>query len=99
VIDSKGRFKGAVMLDEVTQAVARNLTRMDEFVQESELQIGPDEPIEGLIPLAASSNNPVAVVDEEGRLVGEVPHAALLLGMMGEEDEEAIVKENNNSGA
>ncbi len=99
VIDSKGHFKGAVMLDEVTRAIARNLSRMDEFVQASELQIGPDEPIEELIPLAASSGNPVAVVDEEGRLVGEVPHAALLLGMMGEEDEEAIVKENNYSGA
>jgi len=48
------------------------------------LQIGADQPIEEVVPLAATSDNPVAVVDEDERLIGEVPRTELLLGMAGE---------------
>jgi hypothetical protein len=40
----------------------------------------------------------VAVVDEDGRLVGEVPHYALLMGMMGEDTGEEIVKLTEENG-
>jgi len=86
VVDSWSRLKGIIMLDEVTRAIARDITRLDEVTREDSLQIGPDQPIEELIPLTAASDRPVAVVDENGRLVGEVPRVALLLGMAGEEN-------------
>ena len=94
VIDSRGHFMGSVMLDDVVHAAAHSVARLEEIVEESELQIGPDQPIEEIIPLAATSENPVAVVDEDGRLVGEVPRVALLMGMMGEETGEEIAKLN-----
>ena len=100
VVDADGRFKGAVTLDEVTQAAAQNVSRLEDMALESELRIGPDETIEEVIPLAASSDHPVAVVDENGLLVGEVPHYALLMGIMGEETGEELAKlngENNNA--
>jgi hypothetical protein len=31
-------------------------------------------------------DNTVAVVNEDGRLIGEVPRVALLIGMMGKEE-------------
>jgi len=91
VVDSKSYLKGAITLDEIRQAIKQNAARLDEVVEESPLQVGPDQPIEEVIPLAASSGNSVAVVDEDGKLIGEVPHVALLEGMSG--------KENNNGAA
>ena len=41
----------------------------------------PDAYIEDLIPLAAQTEHPIAVVNEEGRLLGEVHRGALLTGM------------------
>ena len=51
----------------------------------------PDAYIEEIIPMAAETEHPIAVVDEAGRLVGEVHRGALLTGMVdgvGEEEEE-----------
>ena len=86
IVDSWGRLSGVITLNEVARAIVRHVQRLDEVAREHALQIGPDQPIEEVIPLAASSDNPVAVVDEEGRLIGEVPRVALLLGMMGKEN-------------
>jgi glycine betaine/proline transport system ATP-binding protein len=54
-------------------------------VKGNAIQIGPDQPIEEVIPLAATTDNPVAVIDEDERLIGEVPRTELLLGIAGEE--------------
>ena len=86
IVDSWGRLSGVITLNEVARAIVRHVQRLDEVAREHALQIGPDQAIEEVIPLAASSDNPVAVVDEGGRLIGEVPRVALLLGMMGKEN-------------
>lgn len=91
VVDSRSQLRGVINLDEVREAISHNVAKLDEVVKESPLQIGPDQPIEEVIPLSASSDNPIAVVDEDGKLIGEVPHVALLEGMSG--------KENNNDSA
>ena len=41
----------------------------------------PDAYIEDLIPMAASTEHPIAVVNDDGRLMGEVHRGALLTGM------------------
>ena len=91
VVDSGSQLRGVINLDEVREAISHNVAKLDEVVKESPLQVGPDQPIEEVIPLSASSDNPVAVVDEDGKLIGEVPHVALLEGMSG--------NENNNDSA
>ena len=47
----------------------------------------PDAYIEDLIPMAAQTEHPIAVVNEEGRLLGEVHRGALLTGMSDEATE------------
>lgn len=47
----------------------------------------PDAYIEDLIPMAASTEHPIAVVNEDGRLLGEVHRGALLTGMSEETTE------------
>ena len=86
VVDSGSRLRGVITLGEVRQAMTRNVAKLDEVVKASSLQIGPEQPIEEVIPMAASSDNPIAVVDEDGKLIGEVPHLALLSGMAGKEN-------------
>jgi glycine betaine/proline transport system ATP-binding protein len=55
---------------------------------EYQVTVGPDAYIEEIIPLAARTESPIAVVDKEGRLLGEVHRGALLAGMT-ESSEEA----------
>ena len=51
------------------------------------LTASPNAYIEELIPLAAESDQPIAVVDGDGRLLGEVHRGALLAGMSEEAKE------------
>ena len=48
---------------------------------EYQFSVAPNAYIEEMIPLAAGTERPIAVVDKEGRLLGEVRRGALLAGM------------------
>lgn len=86
IMDPGRRLRGVITLDESRQAIRDGVTRLSKMVKGNALQIGPDQPIEEVIPLAAATDNPVAVVDEDERLIGEVPRTELLLGMTGKEN-------------
>ena len=86
VMDPGRRLRGVITADEAKQAAKDGVARLSKIVKGNALQISPDQPLEELIPLAAASDNPVAVVDEDERLIGEVPRTELLLGMVGEEN-------------
>jgi len=86
VMDPGRRLRGIITFDEAKQAIKEGVTRLSKMVKGNALQIGPDQPIEELIPLAATTDNPVAVIDEDERLIGEVPRVALLWGMTAEEN-------------
>jgi len=90
ILDPGRRLRGVIARDEARQAIKDGVVRLSKMVKGNALQIGPDQPIEEVIPLAATSDYPVAVVDEDERLIGEVPRTELLMGMAGEE--------NNNGG-
>ncbi len=90
ILDPGRRLRGVVTQEEAKQAAKNGVIRLSKMVKGNALQIGPDQPIEEVIPLAAATDNPVAVIDEDERLIGEVPRTELLLGMSGEE---------NNNGA
>jgi len=96
VMDPGRRLRGIITLNEARQAIKDGVTRLSKVVKGNALQIGPDQPIEEVIPLAATSDNPVAVVDEDERLIGEVPRVALLLGMMAEEKNNNAAQHVNN---
>ena len=42
---------------------------------------GPETPIEDIIPLAARSRHPIAVVSDDGKLLGEIRRGTLLTGI------------------
>lgn len=86
IIDPGRRLRGVLTFDEVRQAIKNGVARLSKIVKGNALRIGADRPLEEVIPLAATSHLPVAVIDEDERLIGEVPRTELLLGMTGEEN-------------
>jgi len=86
LMDPGRRLRGVITLDEARQAAKNGVIRLSKMAKGNALQIGADQPIEEVIPLAAATDNPVAVIDEDERLIGEVPRTELLLGMAGKEN-------------
>jgi Mg/Co/Ni transporter MgtE len=85
VVDSQDKLIGVIKSEDIRQAVIRNICRLCEVKIEAAVRIGADQPIRELLPLAASSDCTIAVVDENEKLIGEVSREALLLGMIGKE--------------
>jgi glycine betaine/proline transport system ATP-binding protein len=83
VVNPQDRLIGVVNSGEIKQAIASNFGRLDEITIRKAYQIGPDQPIERLTPLMAACDDTVAVVDENERLIGEVPRVALLEALAG----------------
>jgi len=86
VMDPGRRLRGVITSDEARKAVKDGVIRLSKIVKGNALQIDADQPLEEVIPLAATSDLPVAVIDEDERLIGEVPRTELLLGITGEEN-------------
>ncbi|MDP6043187.1 MAG: glycine betaine/L-proline ABC transporter ATP-binding protein [Dehalococcoidales bacterium] len=86
ILDPGRRLRGVITRDEAKQAIKDGITRLSKLVKGNALQIGPNQPIEEVIPLAATSDNPVAVIDEDERLIGEILRTELLLGMTREDN-------------
>ena len=77
VIDEKMRFVGVLTLEDAMKARAENLP-IDSFIIKDADRVAPDAVVADIMPLAAHTRFPIAVVDEEGRLKGIVSKAAVL---------------------
>ncbi len=54
---------------------------LESFAQQEYPSTSPDTPVEQVLPLVAEGNLPVAVLDEERRLLGVVTRSALIEAM------------------
>ena len=80
--------KGILTEDRAAALARRKVERLEDVELDEVLTTSPDEYIEDIIPLAAQTHYPIAVVGANGRLVGEVHRGALLAGMAETADEE-----------
>jgi glycine betaine/proline transport system ATP-binding protein len=71
---------GHLTLDEAARALERGVT-LGDVVNRDGPRVAPRTLVEELVPLAAEHDGPIAVVDEGGRLMGEVHRAAILSSM------------------
>ena len=81
VLDSARILMGVVTVDQAAAAVLRRVTSLQELdLPESPLcpRVSPETSIDELIPLAAETECPISVVNDEGRLVGVIPRTTLL---------------------
>ena len=87
-----GDLKGLVTEDRAAGLTRDRVERLGDVEIEPAMVASPDDFIEDIIPLAAQTHHPIAVVNEAGILVGEVHRGELLAGMveggLGEADKE-----------
>ncbi len=77
-----GTLKGLVTEDSAARMARDRVERLRDVQIESATVASPDDYIEEIIPLAAQTDHPIAVVDESGILVGEIHRGELLAGMV-----------------
>ena len=75
-------LKGLVTEDRAAALARDHVEQLRDVQVESVMTASPDDYIEDIIPMAARTHHPIAVVDEEGRLIGEIHRGALLAGMV-----------------
>ena len=92
-----GDLKGLLTEDRAAALARDRVERLQDVQTESVVTTSPDDYIEDIIPLAARTHHPIAVVDESGLLVGEIHRGALLAGMveggLGEADTHVVQEE------
>lgn len=85
VTDRAGKLLGIARIDEVSKLARENREELASVVDREVEIVGPDAPIDEIIPLFLKSAYPVAVVDGERTLKGIIFKASVLAGIAGEE--------------
>lgn len=78
VVDANRRLKGIVTMEQAIAAARNGQTTAEEIAQQEFPSTSPDTPVEQLLPLVAEGNVPVAVLDEEQRLLGVITRSVLI---------------------
>ncbi|GAB2764327.1 quaternary amine ABC transporter ATP-binding protein [Streptomyces bullii] len=81
VLDSDGHIVGVARDDRLAQAVREGRTSLRECLVDSYEATGSDALLVDLCPRVGQHTVPLAVTDDDGRLVGVVPRATLLTAL------------------
>ena len=74
-------LRGILTEDQAAALARQRVERLEDIQTEPVMTAGPDDYIQDIIPMAAQTEHPIAVVNEQDRLLGEVHRGALLAGM------------------
>ncbi|PZC47297.1 MAG: glycine betaine/proline transport system ATP-binding protein [Chloroflexi bacterium] len=81
VVNDKGECVGSVTVDEVARASKAGSTDLASAMNGSTKPVSKDTSFGQLIPLSLASDRPIPVVDDDGKLVGEVHREKLAAGL------------------
>jgi len=84
VVGDGNILKGILTQDRITDLANQRIGILEAAQTEGLATTSPATFIEKIIPLAAETEHFIAVVDDEGRLLGEIHRRALLAGMVDE---------------
>ena len=74
-------LRGILTAEQVKAMAAQGRSTLEEVQVTPALTTSPETYLEEIIPIAAKSGHPVAVVDDDGSLLGEIRRSALLTGI------------------
>jgi glycine betaine/proline transport system ATP-binding protein len=77
VVDSSTIHLGIVSLELAQAAANQGFDSVGENLESAAATVTLDTPFEELIPLSLASEHPLSVLDEQGKLVGEISRAAV----------------------
>jgi glycine betaine/proline transport system ATP-binding protein len=79
VVDNENRLVGMMTAETALSAIENGITEITEDLLYEDLDITPkDTYLEELLPLAARNKWPIAVLDDDRRLVGIIPRVSIL---------------------
>lgn len=84
IVDAMHNYLGTLTRDRAQAAVQASVQHMEdhpEYLESNVSMVTTDTLCEQLIPLCMAADRPIPVVDEEGKLVGEVHRAAVAAAM------------------
>lgn len=81
VVGPFNRMKGIITMKEAISADRKGPSKVEDVVREEFPSTSPDTPLDEILHMVAEGNIPVAVVDEEQRLLGVITRAALIQAM------------------
>jgi len=81
IVDEDNKFKGCATLSQLQKAQKKGATRVGEAADVNASSVLPQTPLDDCLPLVAHHNTPLAVVDEEGHLVGVISRPRLIDAM------------------
>ena len=94
VVDEKRNLKGIVTIDDAVELKDKGGKDLSDIIN-AEIEVaGPDTPINALLTKSLQSKYPIAVVNEEGKLLGIVDRATILAEL--NENGSAQSEENEN---
>jgi glycine betaine/proline transport system ATP-binding protein len=101
VVTRNGRLLGMVTVERLVQLIRRRGTFLKDALDPDLVTCGADAVVEDLVPLVACTRYPVAVVDEEGRFLGEVYVSTIIVSMIQEQgvDESAGMEGQSETDA
>jgi len=97
VVDNSYTNLGIVSLEWAQAAATQGVSSVGENLETDAATVSPDTPFEELIPLSLASEHPLCVVDDQGKLVGQISRAAVAAKLNEGGSEEAL--EGNGSAA
>jgi glycine betaine/proline transport system ATP-binding protein len=78
IVDRAGFFLGLLPLSDARRAISDGVRSIRDVVRKEAPRVLPDVPVERLVPLTLTVTWPIAVVDEDGRLLGSVRQRDIL---------------------
>jgi len=95
LVNRAGKLLGLVTAERLKELIQKNSTEIADALEPDLPTCTPDTVVEDLFPLAASTLYPVPVVDDQGKLNGEIHTSTILVSMIQakEAEEEEAVKE------
>lgn len=78
VLDENRRYKGIITIDDATELQKKSVKSVDGIIRDDAGTAAPDTPIKYLLPKALLNSYPVAVLDDERKLIGIVDRASII---------------------
>jgi len=85
VTDKNKKIQGIVTIEDASKAIDRGEKTLENILIKDVPKVSPEDQIIDLLPIAKSSDYPIAVVDKEDTLLGIIVRASIILGIVGEE--------------
>jgi glycine betaine/proline transport system ATP-binding protein len=85
VVDPEKKIKGILLIDDAVQAVKDKKTLHDALITDIQI-VAPDLPINEIIPMMVNSNIPLAVANDNKKLIGVIVRGSILGALAIEED-------------